>query len=78
MPKVILSEAQRDQEAIEKLIKKYAGAENLTLPKVAKLVGMPATTFYKRINHPETSSLGELRRICRVLKIPEEERRVIL
>ena len=42
MPRVVLTESQRDKEAVESLIKKHAGAMRLTMPMLAKRIGMPS------------------------------------
>ena len=45
---------------------------------VAKRIGMPASTFYYRVNHPETFNVGDLRKVFDVLKYPREEAEKIL
>lgn len=74
MPKVRLTEAQREQELFESVIKKYAGAVLMSTAEIAKRAGMPTRTLYKRLNQPRTFTLDELKRICNTLKIPEDER----
>ena len=74
MPRVVLNESQRDKEAVESLIKKHAGAMRLTMPMLAKRIGMPSATLYKRLHEPDTFRRGEMKRICKALKIPEDER----
>jgi len=69
MPRVVLTESERDREAVESLIKKHAGAMRLTMR-----IGMPSATLYKRLHDPDTFRRGEMRRICKALKIPEDER----
>lgn len=46
--------------------------------EVARKSGMADSTFYYRLNHPETFSLRELRVIFKVLKYPGEEAEKIL
>lgn len=74
MPKVTLTESQREQELLESTIKKYAGAALLSTAELAKRASIPTRTLYKRLNQPRTFTLGELKRVCDTLKIPEEER----
>ena len=45
MPRVVLTESERDREAVESLIKKHAGAMRLTMPMLAKRIGMPSATL---------------------------------
>jgi len=78
MPKVVLTEYQRDREVVESVIKQYAGSLRITIPEVAKRARMPESTLYKRIYDPDTFRRGELKRICKVLKIPEEEKKRLL
>ncbi|MFR3391116.1 MAG: helix-turn-helix domain-containing protein [[Clostridium] scindens] len=70
MPRVVLTESQRDREAVESLIKKHAGAMRLTMPMLAKRIGMPSATLYKRLHDPDTFRRGEMKRICKALKMP--------
>ena len=77
MPKV-LNEFQRDQEWVESIIKKYAGSQRKTLPQIAKSAGIPYSTLYKRIREPDKFQRGELRRLCKALKIPDAEKAMLL
>jgi len=74
MPKVTLTESQREQELFETTIMKYAGAALMSTAELAKRARMPTRTLYKRLNQPRTFTLDELKRVCNTLKIPEEER----
>lgn len=78
MPKVTLTEAQREQEAIESMIRKYAGAMRMSIPQAAQKAGIPYTTLYKRLHDPDTFSRREMKRLCKVLKIPDEEKVIFL
>lgn len=44
------------------------------MPMLAKRIGMPSATLYKRLHEPDTFRRGEMKRICKALKIPEDER----
>lgn len=74
MPKVMLTETDRDKENFERTIRKYAGANLLSMPQVAKLAKIPYQTLYKRMLDPDSFRRGEMRRLFKVLKIPPEER----
>lgn len=78
MPKVTLTETQREQEAIESMIRKYAGAMRMSIPQAAQKAGIPYTTLYKRLHDPDTFSRREMKRLCKVLKIPDEEKVIFL
>ncbi len=41
---------------------------------LARLTGMPASSFYRKIRDPGSLSIDEWRRINRVLRMPAEER----
>lgn len=78
MPKVTLTEYQRDQETVESIIRKYAGAQRISLPTLAKKIPIAECQIYKRLNYPDTFRRGELKRICKILHIPDEEKLMLL
>lgn len=78
MPKVILTEHQRDKEAVESVIRKYAGAQCMSIPQLAKKAQIVECQLYSRLKDPDMFRRGELKRICKVLHIPDEERRILL
>lgn len=78
MPKVILTEQQRDQETVENIIRKYAGAQRISLPTLAKKIPISESQIYKRLNYPDTFIRWELKRICKILHIPDEEKLLLL
>lgn len=78
MPKVTLSEHQRDKEAVESVIRKYAGAQCMSIPKLAKKAQIAECQIYNRLKDPDMFRRGELRRICKILHIPDDERRILL
>lgn len=49
-------------------------AVKILTPMLAKRIGMPSATLYKRLHEPDTFRRGEMKRICKALKIPEDER----
>ena len=63
MPKVNLLEKDMTTNAICE----RAGHAGIEVMEMGRRAGIKKTTLYKRLNEPETMSLGELRRIAKAV-----------
>lgn len=67
-----------DQRVAELMLIYRNRAGLKTWKDVGRLCGMCENTILKRVREPENITRGEMRRIIRVLKIPDEEIRPYL
>lgn len=74
MPVVYLTETQAREAGVTQVFKTAIIKQNTDQKSLAKKIGMKYSTLHKRINMPETATLGELWKIMDGLGIPEEER----
>lgn len=74
MPKLKLSDRERQNRTLIAIIQSGKVMESVSVEKLSKLTGIPKSTLYQRFGVPEDIRLGELREILKVLKIPEEEK----
>lgn len=65
-----LKKKEPDFIKVARVIKGYASA-----PQVAKMLNCSANTARRRLNDPQTFTLGELNMICRQAHIPWEDMR---
>ncbi len=74
MPKVrkIKSEEQIKNNCLIGTIKKYLIINDLKMDDLAKIINKDRSTVYNRQRKPENFTLGELRRIAKILSIPDE------
>lgn len=78
MPVIKIStEEKENRETIAKL-ETYMIMAGIKKPELAKKALIPYSTLSKRFNEPDTFSRAELRRICKVLKIPREDRGMLV
>lgn len=73
MPKLRPTQAEVSARTINAVIESHLILQGISKDKLAKLLGMSLTCLYKRINEPDGWKRGELRRLCRMLKIPEAD-----
>lgn len=78
MPTVYLSKTQERQARATKILKVGIVEQNTDQKALAKKIGMTHGTVNKRVNMPETATLGELWKILDGLEMPLEERAKIL
>lgn len=71
MPKIAKSSKAQKDALIIGIIRKYS--VGLTSEQIAKMGGMSRALFYTNLRNPENFRLGQIRGICKGLKIPEEE-----
>ena len=78
MPALKVSEEERaSREAIAK-IESYMALEKIKKPELAKRAYINYTTLAYKFRNPDAFTRAELRRICKVLKIPKEERGILI
>lgn len=69
--------ASRDEEKnriIRGSIKEAQELRGMNVAKISLLTGIPQSTLYQRIQHPERFTVGELRAVFKVLRYKEEEK----
>ena len=67
MPKVTLTEAQKEKERLQRNIELIQGKKSDEF--MGKIIGKTGQTFGNRKRDPESLTLAEVRLICRYLKI---------
>lgn len=78
MPALKVSEEERaSREAIAK-IESYMALEKIKKPELAKRAYINYTTLAYKFRNPDAFTRAELRRICKVLKVPREERGILI
>lgn len=78
MPRIKPSESQMKDRMSAAIIKKHMILNQKTDNDIAIQVGFTKRTFQNKCKKPETFTLGELRKICSILRIPAEEKEQIL
>lgn len=74
MPKICLSERQKNDENIRRILYKNMGANGMNLrAQLADKLRMNRTTLNNRFKSPSNFSIAELQRIVKLLKIPDNE-----
>lgn len=80
MPRVYLTQVQRDaakwergDQALLVAITSRMLRRGLKQRNLAELLGISAPSVSRRLQHPETFTLEELRRLQAALSIPDEE-----
>lgn len=78
MPALKLSvEETENREAVAKL-ETYMIMNGIKKPELAEKTCIPYSTLAKKFKHPDFFTRSELKRICKVLRIPREERGVLI
>lgn len=63
-----------DLSAVKKLIERYVKVESsCTIAEASERAGFGVGVYYRRMNSPENFTLGELRSLAKVLRIPLPE-----
>lgn len=74
MPKVFLTDRQKQNETIVRILYKNMGANGiLHRVQLADKLKMNRTTLYNRFNNPSGFTMSELQKIINLLKIPDNE-----
>lgn len=76
MPKLTRSPTQQKNDLIVGIIKKYG--VNHQGKQIAKMAGISTTTYYECLRNPDSFRLGQIRAICKGLRVPAEEMREVL
>lgn len=78
MPKLKESEEEQKNNIARAYIAKNMALYNLTDEQIAVKLRCTKRTFQNKKKRPETFTLGELRKLCIVIKLSEEEKSLIL
>lgn len=70
MPKVTLNKNAPLDEAARKVYGFFSSG--ISDERACKIMGYTRTTHYRRINHPDSFTLAELRTLYRETKLPDE------
>lgn len=74
MPKIFLTENQKRDDAFVRLVKSHMAQEGVfELYKLADRLKIKRSTLSSKMNNPDTFKKGELRMLCKTLKIAPEE-----
>ena len=75
MPRSMVKNIPEEQNAIIRgSIKNLLEIRRMTVPEVAKKIGMKRSTLYSRIRNPDTFNIKELRMVYKALCVPDEEK----
>lgn len=74
MPKISVSKDEEMNRIIRGSIKNAQEIQGINVQKLAKLTGMPRSTMYYKIQHPENFTVGELRAVFKTLRYKGEEK----
>lgn len=78
MPAVYLSEKQRWEAKVTRILRNEIYGAGTNQKALAQKIGMTQGTLHKRVHMPETMTLGELRKVLDALHTPEDVRAEIL
>lgn len=72
MPKVTLSERQKDRERIRNNLKLLQNSRAYNSVEMGEIIGRTAPTYLSRLRDPDTLTLGEISALCEYFKIEPE------
>ncbi len=78
MPKLKESEEEQKNNITRAYIAKNMALYNLTDEQVALKIRCAKRTFQNKKKRPETFTLGEIRKLCTVIKLNAEEKSLII
>ena len=78
MPKLKVTEEQQKNNVTRAYIAKNMELYGLTDDQVAVKLRCTKRTFQNKKKRPETFTLGELRKLCTVIKLNDEEKALIM
>lgn len=73
MPRVVLTDRQRQKDAMAGVLAKYQAIYGIESQEVAKVLGMSRNTYRLRRRDPDDFTLREIKQLIRSLRIPKEE-----
>lgn len=74
MPKVFLTEKQKQEDLIVRILLKYMGAQKITsISGLADKLNINKDRMLRRFKNPSKLTLEELKLIARYLHIPDDE-----
>lgn len=73
MPKLKQTGLDRKDAELIATIKKYQIIRNVTRETLCEALNFTAATYYNRLKRPDKFTIGELRRLKRLLSIPDNE-----
>lgn len=78
MPRIRESESQLKDNITRASIKRGMELTKKSQYEIAMQIGFTKRTFQNKCKRPETFTLGELRKLCSILKISGEEKEQII
>ena len=78
MPRVKQTETEEKNRKARACIAKGMAMQDVNDEEVAKKLNVTKRTFQNKKKHPETFTLGELRKLSVVLKLTEEDRLMLV
>lgn len=78
MPRIKESEDQLKDNITRASIKRGMELTKKSQCEIAARVGFTKRTFQNKCKRPETFTLGEFRKVCKILKISGEEKKEII
>jgi DNA-binding Xre family transcriptional regulator len=73
MPKLALSLTEKKNRSLRAGIEYAQTVQGINKAKLALMTGIPYSTLCLRLQHPEQLRIGELREMCRALKMKPED-----
>lgn len=74
MPRLTISRLEEQNRVIRGGIRNAQALQDMSIGKLSKLTGIPASTLYAKVRDPATFTIRELRDVYRVLKVPDAEK----
>lgn len=78
MPKLKESSEQQKNRVLRALILKNMELHDITSDQIALKLCFTKRTLLNKMKRPETFTLGELRKLCLILKFSNEEKAMVL
>lgn len=78
MPKVKISQTEERNRVARSIISKYMELNNVNNEQLSARLPFTKRTLQNKRRRPETFTVFELRALCDALKVPEEERGMII
>ena len=72
MPKLSKSEEQARDDCLVAVLEYCMVMQGMNKARLSAIAGINQRTLYKRFSQPDTMTLGELRAVCKKLKIPPD------
>lgn len=77
MPRIQPSKKEMQGRILVGAIENQLRLIKMKKPELSKKTGIPASTMYRKFNHPEEFSVEDLQNIFLVIRMPKEEKQRI-